>query len=379
MCDAFYIFFTAKDIYCILRCYLMDIKKIDKNFRIETDIDKADIVFYDCRDSRFEIHGVIAPADDNDIFRRMPQSIADSTNDGVKGLNTHTAGGRIRIKTDSPYIAIKFETVNADRMAHMPCSGSMSFDMYEKIEGKETYIKSFITENREFEGVYDFTDAKMRELTLNMPLYGGLKSVFIGLSNKAKCEKCTPYTYDTPVVYYGSSITQGGCASRPGNSYQAMISRRFDCDYLNLGFSGSARGETVIAEYIATLDMSIFVYDYDHNAPNTEHLAATHKPMFDIIRKANPELPVVMVSRPNNCGGIEDTNRRFEIIKATYDAAVAAGDKNVYLVDGRHIMDGIADSDGTVDGCHPNDLGFYCMAQRIGEVLEEIFKKQNRA
>lgn len=354
----------------------MDISKIDKNFKLETAIKRDGIVFYDCRDSRFEIRGVIAPKDDDDIFRRMPQDIADNTNDGVKWLNNNTAGGRIRIKTDSPYIAVSYELANECKMAHMPFSGSMSFDMYEKIDGKDTYIKSFITDKGKFEAIYDFADTKMRELTLNMPLYSGVKKVYIGLDDTAKTEKCDPYTYDKPVVYYGSSITQGGCASRPGNSYQAMISRRFDCDHINLGFSGSAKGETVIAEYIAGLDMSIFVYDYDHNAPTVEHLAATHKPMFDIIRKANPDLPIIMVSRPNGFGGTEEVNRRFAIIKETYDAAVSAGDKNVYIVDGRHIMDGIAEDGGTVDGVHPNDLGFYCMALRIGDVIEKIFNKK---
>ena len=247
-----------------------------------------------------------------------------------------------------------------------------------KIDGKDTYIKSFITDRGKFEAIYDFADTKMRELTLNMPLYSGVKKVYIGLAETAKTEKCAPYTYDKPVVYYGSSITQGGCASRPGNSYQAMISRRFDCDHINLGFSGSAKGETVIAEYIAGLDMSIFVYDYDHNAPTVEHLAATHKPMFDIIRKANPDLPIIMVSRPNDRDNIEDMNRRFEVIKATYDAAVSSGDRNVYIIDGSHLMDGIADGDATVDGSHPNDLGFYCMALRIGDVIENILKNTGK-
>ncbi len=353
----------------------MGISNIDKNFKIETNIQRDGLVFHDCRDGRFEIKGVIVPEGEG-AFCRLPQEIADKTNGGVASLNKHTAGGRIRVKTDSPYIAIKYEMVNPSRFAHMPCSCSMSFDMYEKIDGKETYVKSFVNDKDSFEALYDFPDRKMRELTLNMPLYSGLKNVYIGLSHDAVCEKCTPYTYDVPVVYYGSSITQGGCASRPGNCYQARISRRLDCDYVNLGFSGSARGEEIMANYIAGLKMSVFVYDYDHNAPTVEHLAATHKPMFDIIRKKHPELPIIMVSRPNHCGGTEDADRRFEIIKATYDSAVAAGDKNVYLVNGRSTMDGIADEDGTVDGCHPNDLGFYCMALRIGDVLEEIFKNK---
>ena len=354
----------------------MDISKIDKNFKLQTKIERDDIVFYNCCEDIFEIFGVIPPNDSGDVFRRLPQEIADKTNEGVAGLNTNTAGGRIRIKTDSPYIAINCELFYPARMAHMPFSGSMSFDMYEKVDDKQMYVNTFLNGSDSFESIYDFPNKKTRELTINMPLYSGVKNVYIGLSKDAKFEKCEDYTYNKPIVYYGSSITQGGCASRPGNSYQAMISRRFDCDYINLGFSGSAKGEKVIAEYIAGLDMGIFVYDYDYNAPTPEHLAKTHKPMFDIIRKANPLLPIIMVSRPNNhYYAKDDTEKRFEIIKQTYESAVAAGDKNVYLINGSKIMDNIAECDGTVDGVHPNDLGFYCMAKRIGDVIGEILGK----
>ena len=210
-----------------------------------------------------------------------------------------------------------------------------------------------------------------RELIINFPLYSGVKKLYIGLSDKADIGTPAKYTYDVPVVYYGSSITQGGCASRPGNSYQQMISRRFDCDYVNLGFSGSARGETAIAEYIAGLKMSVFVYDYDHNAPTPEHLMNTHKPMFDIIRKAQPDLPIIMASwTPTNNHG--QTDRRFEIIKRTYDIAKSEGDENVYLLDGRRMFDGICEDNGTVDGCHPNDWGFAAMAKAFGDAIEKV-------
>ncbi len=138
-----------------------------------------------------------------------------------------------------------------------------------------------------------------------------------------------------------------------------------------LGFSGSARGEDEIAEYIKKLDMSVFVYAYDHNAPSVEHLKNTHKRMFDIVRNANPQLPIVILSRPvpefKN-----DEEERFNVIKQTYQSAKESGDNNVYFVDGRNLISNEVKEIATVDGCHPNDNGFLSMAQKICELLKEI-------
>lgn len=356
----------------------MDISKIDKNLKIETKINKADIVFYGVPDESFGLYGVIPPRDGADMFLRMPADVAESVNEGVASLNPCTAGGRLRLVTNSPYIAISAELTHMHKMPHMTLAGSIGFDLYEIADGKEIYVKSFVPPfniDNKYEAVIDFPDARERELIINFPLYGGVKKLFVGVSDKSVFGNPREYKYTVPVVYYGSSITQGGCASRPGNSYQQMISRRLGCDYVNLGWSGSARGEKTMAEYIAGLKMSVFVYDYDHNAPTAEHLAATHKPMLDIIRAAHPELPVILLSRPTK-KLTADTNRRFDIIKATYDAAIAEGDKNIYLIDGRKIFDGICDDNGTVDGTHPNDWGFAAMAKAIGDILEKVISNQ---
>ena len=118
--------------------------------------------------------------------------------------------------------------------------------------------------------------------------------------------------------------------------------------------------------------MSVFVYDYDYNAPNPEYLAATHKTMFDVIRRAQPSLPIVIASRIPRPRFETDTQKRFEIIKQTYDAAKADGDENVYFIEGRKIFDGICGDSGTVDGVHPNDWGFSAMAKAFGDVIEKV-------
>ena len=152
--------------------------------------------------------------------------------------------------------------------------------------------------------------------------------------------------------------------------YENIISRRLNADYINLGFSGNAKGEREIAEYVSELKMSCFVYDYDHNAPSVEHLKSTHERMFKIIREKNPELPIVMMSRPKfRLYGHEV--ERLNVIKETYNNALKSGDKNVYLIEGPELME-LAGNDGTVDGCHPNDLGFASMAKVLGDLLKKI-------
>lgn len=350
------------------------VEELDQNLKVETTLKREDICFYDCRQEPFSINGVIVPEDNHDCFRRMPQDVADRTNASAARLNLCTAGGRVRFRTNSPFVAIHAEMHEMCKMPHIPFTGSIGMDLYERKDGKELYIKTFVPP-MEIEDGYDSIiefetePDRERELTINMPLYTGVKKLYIGLQEGADVWKARAYTHETPVVYYGSSITQGGCASRAGNSYQSMICRRLDCDYINLGFSGAARAEEAVRNYISTLKMRVFVYDYDHNAPTVEFLKNTHQTMFQVIRKANPTLPIVLVSRP--AVYTQDAADRFAVVKKTYDDAVAAGDEHVYLIDGRKMVEAVSES-WSVDGIHPNDLGFHAMAVAIGDVLEKI-------
>lgn len=358
----------------------MDISKIDKNFATNTNINKDDIVYRDAREDCFKLYGLIAPNDENknDCYVRVPQDVAKATNDGTYWNNRYTAGGRLRFKTNSPYIAIHSEVNNPNGlMNHMPASGSMSFDMYEKIDGKEAFIKAFISREPVQDLIHDFKNTDMHEITLNFPLYNGVKKLSIGLAKDAIIEEPTPYINELPVVFYGSSITQGGCASRPGTCYQGYITRRFNLDYINLGFSGSSRGDKAMVEYMADLPMSMFILDYDHNAPTPEHLDKTHSYVFNSVRATHPNIPIVMISKPDYFTRytVTDTQKRFDTIKRTFDEAVAKGDKNVYLIDGRTFLADFPDAEGSVDGCHPTDLGFYFMGKKIGDVIGQILSK----
>ena len=355
---------------------MMDIAKIDKNFKLETEIEREGLTFYDIKNEPFSIHGLIR---EDGAYVRMPSEAAARVSEGVRCGVKSTAGGRVRFITDSPYIAISTVQNGKPGMSHMPASGQAGFDVYEKADGEDVYVKSFIYPADKcggFEGVVDFMRDGEHTITINFPLYFNVQEVYVGIKEGSTLKKAPKYTVDCPIVFYGSSITQGGCASRPGNSYQGFISRLYDADYINLGFSGNAKGEDAMAEYIAGLDMSAFIYDYDHNAPTANHLRETHERFYKIIRKAHPDIPVVFMSRPKIYPDREEEEQRA-IVYETYKRALQRGE-NVYHIFGNELME-LCQNEGTVDACHPTDLGFFSMAKRLSvEIDKFIYKvKQN--
>ncbi|MBO7304374.1 MAG: hypothetical protein J6V09_04060 [Clostridia bacterium] len=352
-----------------------DITAIDKAFKLETSINRTDVEFY-CATSRpFKLYGVYH---DGTQFRRMPGEIAEAANPGVFRLSTNTSGGRVRFVTDSPYVAIRAELPHNVHFAHMALAGVAGFDMYVTENGRQKYVAPFMPK-------YDFEDFferiewfdgenKSRLVTINFPLYNDVYNLYIGLKEGSHVNEPPEYTVSDPIVYYGSSITQGGCASRPGNCYAALLSRRYDADYINLGFSGSGKGEAVMAEYIAGLKMSAFVMDYDHNAPGVAEYECTHEPFFKTVRSKNPDLPIIMATRPKVKSFMNEKERaRIPIAERTYKNALAAGDKNVYFIPGYELME-LAGDGGLVDFHHPTDLGFFSMAKRFAAELDKIFK-----
>ena len=350
---------------------MQDIEKIDKNFKLDTEIKKDDIVFYSVLDLPFRVYGLIY---ENNKFRRMPEDIAKTVSYGVHCLHSNTSGGRVRFKTDSKYVAISAKMCGIAKMDHFALTGSAGFDIYVNTDGVDKFNGAFrppfnIVDG--YESVFDFDCKKMREITINFPLYSDVCELYIGLQNDAVIEEAKPYSCSKPIVYYGSSITQGGCASRPGNAYPAIVSRRFDTDFINLGFSGCGCGEQQIADYIASLDMKMFVFDYDHNAPNAEHLQKTHEKFFKTVRAANPDLPIIMMSAVTLPRFSDNRAKRREIIYNTYKNAKDSGDKNVYFLDGSKEFAPYEDF-GTVEGCHPNDLGFAVMAKSLINLIEKI-------
>ncbi len=367
----------------------MKIEEIDKNFAVKS-FNGIDLVFRKMPCAPFELDGLPFFEKNGGAFCRVPVDTLPQQNDGVKELAWHTAGVQLRFRSDTEIIALRVKLRNIPSMSHMAFTGSSGFDLYVGTGSARTYAatakptecadeyESFLFDAR---GIKDNTPScpridyvpgtGMREFTLNFPAYNGIKELEIGLSPNASVEKPAPFRIEKPVVFYGSSITQGGCASRPGNIYIQHLSRRLDANVVNLGFSGSGRAEDIMAQVINSIDMSAFVMDYDHNAPDVDYLRKTHEKFFKLIRAAHPDLPVIFVSKPDTDGDLKTSAERFNVIKTTFENALAAGDRKVFLVSGFTLF-GEKDRDAcTVDGCHPNDIGFLRMADTIEPTLRK--------
>ena len=362
-------------------------QELDKNLVVATTVEAEGLCLHDVRRQPFRIYGLYDPENEKE-FKRMPTEVAKEVNSGVKNLHRNTAGGRVRFSTDSPYIVIKAVMPAVSHFSHMPLTCSAGFDIYRDTpDGSSSfYVGTFVPP-------YDMTDGYESKLTdegegikyftLNFPLYNRVTDLYIGVKEGSYLGEGAPYRLLDPIVYYGSSITQGGCASRPGNCYQHHVTRALGIDHINLGFSGNGLGEKNMAEYMASLKMCAFVSDYDHNAPTVEHLEATHRRLYDIIRAAHPDIPYVMMSKPDfywnkyYVNSREESVARRRVILDTYHYAVANGDKNVYFIDGESIFRGPFEDSCTVDGCHPNDLGFAFMAEAVTAVLKRaLFDKK---
>ena len=344
----------------------MRIEDVDKNFRAE-NAGSEQTVFCDVLQPPFTVYGLLH---DEDGYHRIPHSVAEETNEGVQWLNLHTAGGRVRFCTDADRIDLRVKMRAVTKMPHFPLTGSAGFDLYADNVYCGTFVPPMDVEDGYFASL-PLNGRFMREITVNFPLYSGVTKLELGFPVGSELLQAKDYAVRLPVVFYGSSITQGGCASRPGNTYQCILSRFLSFDYLNLGFSGSAKGELCTAEYIASLRMSAFVLDYDHNAPTPAFLKQTHFPFYETVRAKNPLLPVILLSRPQPNPTAEDLERR-DIVKQTWETAIRNGDQNVYFIDGTQMLRLFGGDSGTVDNCHPNDLGFYCMAKSLEPLLRSV-------
>ena len=356
----------------------MNITEIDANFKVPDNVKRDDLVWHDVRTAPVSIYGLCDPRNAETPFHRFPFEVGERVGGKVKELNLRPAGGRIRFTTNSPYVALLCETVHPiDVMPHMTLAGSDGFDLYKNPDDGEPFlIKPFMPSSdrlgkTDFSGIIELASEKERHFTLNFPPYGTVKNLWIGLKEGSSLSDGIPYRNELPAVFYGSSITEGACASRPGLTYQAILSKYLNLDFVNLGFAGAAKGEPELVAYMAGLKMSCFVSDYDHNAPSLEHLQATLPPLYRAVRDKNPTLPFVFMSAPGTNGWHRKIRRDY--IESVWRDAVAAGDKNVWFVDGYTIFAGDLEDECTVEWCHPNDLGMRKMAQALTPIFKKIY------
>ena len=358
----------------------LGIENIDKNFKIETNIEADDLRFYDVREEPFDLYGFYEP------FKRLPDEVANdqTINPNVAKLYKMSAGGRVRFGTDSPYIAIKAVMPNVLRSTKGTILGNAGFDLYiDSEDGFDSmFCRSFIPPMEVkvdcgYESKVTFKSSKFRYYTINFPLYSEVSDLYIGLAEGATVTHGVSYRDFAPIVYYGTSITQGACASRPGNTFQAMVSRELNIDFLNIGFSDGGRGEKAMADYLAALPMSAFVCDYATNV-GSAGLRDTFLDFYKIFREAQPTTPYIMMGRPDfyretpDFPKLKDMAMMRLIMVETYNYAIQNGDENVYYIDGESLFQRQHSDSCTVDGIHPNDLGFEYMSEAVVSVIRRI-------
>ena len=351
----------------------MSLSQIDPSLVYNGNIAEGDISFFDIKKLPVDFYGLYDPRGEKP-YKRMPLEVAESVTPQVAALNLNTSGGRIRFATDSAYVAIAVN-VPAAQNAIMTSVNVRGFDLYEDFPATEQskfrgVFKPGTKDPDNYKGIIKFEDRKMRYFTLNFPCYAQVNEVLLGLQKDSSIGGGMKYKNASPIVYYGSSITQGASASRPGNMYQNMIARRFNFNYHNYGFSGSGKAEPNMVDYLADLDMCCFVCDYDHNTPNAEYLNKTHFPMYEKIRAAHPDIPYIMISRPDFDADYHQSILRRDAIIDSFRRAYGAGDKLVYYIDGAGVFAGEYEDCCTVDRTHPNDLGFMLMSEAITAVIK---------
>ena len=360
----------------------MDIIDIDKNFKLPK-LTEEDIQWRNALETPFSLHGIFYDYE-REEYRRMPYDLSAKVSSGVQGLSAATAGGRLRFVTNSPFIALKCVIPAGYVMPHMPCVGSHGFGIYANgvyFGNIALYVEEALAARggtMAFAGIRQFPfyygkQAEEYEIELCFPLYNGVNTLYVGVKNGCYVKQPKPYKMQKPIVFYGSSITQGGCASHPGNEYTALVSRWLNAEYINLGFSGGAKGEQAMSDYIADIDASVFVIDYDHNAQSVEYLQETHYSIYKTIRKKQAKTPILFLSRPGFEYCAAGAERRA-VIKATYNYAIINGDKNVAYIDGETLFGEDGRDCCTVDNVHPTDLGFYRMAKTVFPVLKKLLE-----
>ena len=357
------------------------IAKIDKAMSFkEENFDGMD--WYCVDDKPFELNGLYWRRRGG-AFRRLPQNVKISV--GVDELAWDTAGVMLRFKTDASEIRINASLWHNSRMDHMASVGSMGFDLYTGSNTDKIYCGSarFNHSKDEYNVTVFKNDnvKKIREFTLHFPLYSGVEKFAIGLSEGAKVYPPSPWIDDRPIVVYGTSIQQGGCASRPGMCHTNILSRKLNRPFINLAFSGSGKGEPEMAEMLAKIkNPAMFILDYDANAQSAG-LKKTLSTFTDIIRKKHPETPIVLVSKLPHAyeyqGEMQYNDERIALTSihlAELQRRRAMGDRNIHFIDGMTLY-GAEPSECTVDGCHATDLGFYMVAGNMEPVIREILKK----
>jgi hypothetical protein len=361
----------------------INVQELDPNMK-PPEPQTESIKWYSPLEAPFRIAG-FAWLEQEGLYRRMPQSPSHLLSHGVQSLANCTAGGQVKFRTSSPKLFVKVVLAGIANMYHMPATGQCGFDCYIGEPGEQKYISTTRYDPNQIEfsaPLFEWSNAgsEMRMITLNFPLYQGVKELQIGLTSDAEVAGPAPFADDRKVIVYGTSITQGGCASRPGMCFTNILSRSIPREFINVGFSGNGRGEPEVAHVLAQIERpALLVLDYEGNAGQPEQYQQTLPAFIRIYRERHATVPILVISKirfakerfdPVLAQLAED---RKQIARETVAAFADAGDQHIVFFDGSTLL-GEDYEECTVDGGHPTDLGFVRMAEGLAPTFRQLLK-----
>lgn len=318
--------------------------------------------------------------DTKSFYDRLPARAENSVRPSVWNLSQDSAGMSVRFVTDATTIAARWNLRRSNlAMPHMPATGVSGLDLYVKEQGRWHWLGNGRPEKQSEEKVLvQGLKPGRREYLLYLPLYNGVEQVSLGVPAEAALAPAPPRPPGIkPIVFYGTSIVQGGCAARPGMAYPAILGRRLDRPTINLGFSGNALSEPEVAQLFAELDPAVYVLDPLPNM-TVEQVSERFGKFVQILRAAHPATPIVLVEHIEVANGSFVEVRREKYVGANarlreiYNQLVRAGQRRLFYVPAAKLIG--TDGEATVDGVHPTDLGFVRMADAIEPLLRRALK-----
>lgn len=324
---------------------------------------EAQLKYYDA--DLFPLSGKIS--DDTETrYERLPATLRDNCRTPVWELGKNTAGLTLRFRTDASSIGLKWELYQNRIMNHMTPIGIKGFDLYCYENEEWVFVNSARPDANSMsnEGVIvsNMTRSE-REYLLYFPLYDGVTSLQIGIDSLASIQqpKVAFPRQDKPVICYGTSILQGGCASRPGMAHTNILLRRFNRNFINLGFSGNGQLDYEIAEIISGQEASLVILDFMPNV-SVEQIKQKMEKFYRIIRSKSPEVPIVFIENPIFPKAHFDTQmmsviqEKNKALHQVFNSLMDKGEKNISLISSLYMIGD--DNEATVDGIHFTDLGF---------------------
>jgi len=321
--------------------------------------------------------GLVEPSLDREHpFQRLPQKYKKTVREEVWDLSENSAGVSILFSSDTVNLSVKWSVKHNLRMNHMTDAGIKGIDLYTKRNNNWYYTNTCLPNGKENEQIlFEDIEKKNREYCLNLPLYDTLIDMQIGLDDDSILENIT--FQNKPLVFYGTSITQGGCASRPGLVHTNIISRELGHECINLGFSGNGHLENSIGNIMSDIDASFYVVECMYNV-DKKMINQKTRPLIKAIR-ANPQsknTPIVFMEQVVidmghlNTEFISSVMEKNEELNKQIQESIHGGERDLFII--KHTGAINEDSEATVDGIHFNDLGFQRYADHFLKNVKEL-------